>query len=290
MDECDDFLIMSMYKLIANSAENLLLLHPLLRRGGWLVTLLCRVVTWCEELPGGFHDRDHSTCEKPGKSLCFKVLKSKFCFTYRIQFRLVIHLELIGFRLITGLANLHVGVSSEAPCVIHQAKSSLPLSSLNLQLWKPNNLESPTFSSIGSNLLKVCYSILWLYSRCNCGIMNLETHCSIQTNPFCMSLFKAHFSYFLSFNQNKFYLDHDHDPGLLNDDDNGLHLIHWGALTNCGNPGPDYISIHYLFNFGYGSLGHGTLSLSEINEPFIKRVHRTDCLSQITSILWYVKQ
>ena len=129
MDECDDFLIMSMYKLIANSAENLLLLHPLLRRGGWLVTLLCRVVTWCEELPGGFHDRDHSTCKKPGKSLCFKVLKSKFCFTYRIQFRLVIHLELIGFRLITGLANHHVGVSSEAPCVIHQAKSSLPLSS-----------------------------------------------------------------------------------------------------------------------------------------------------------------
>ena len=193
MDECDDFLIMSMYKLIANSAENLLLLHPLLRRGGWLVTLLCRVVTWCEELPGGFHDRDHSTCEKPGKSLCFKVLKSKFCFTYRIQFRLVIHLELIGFRLITGLANLHVGVSSEAPCVIHQAMSSLPLSSLNLQLWKPNNLESPTFSSIGSNLLKVCYSILWLYSRCNCGIMNLETHCSIQTNPFCMSLFKLIF-------------------------------------------------------------------------------------------------
>ena len=63
----------------------------------------------------------------------------------------------------------------------------------HLQFWKPNNLESLTFSSIGSNLLKVCYSILWLYSRCNFGIMNLETHCSIQTNPFCMSLFKLIF-------------------------------------------------------------------------------------------------
>ena len=102
---------------------------------------------------------------------CLKVLKSKFCFTYRIQFRLVIHLELIGFRLITGLANLHVGVSSEAPCVIHQAMSSLPLSSLNLQLWKPNILESPTWNQFTKSTLQHLVALfqmqLWNYEPWN---------------------------------------------------------------------------------------------------------------------------
>ena len=108
---------------------------------------------------------------KPGKSLCFKVLKSTFCLTYKILFKLVIHLELIGFRLITGLANLHVGVSSEAPCVIHQAMSSLPLSSLNLQLWKPNNLESPTWKQFTKSTLQHLVALfqmqLWNYEPWN---------------------------------------------------------------------------------------------------------------------------
>ena len=87
-------------------------------------------------------------------------------FASHVEFILVIHLELIRFRIITGLASLRVGVSSEAPCVdvptpvIHQAKPSLQLSPLNLQLWKTNNVESRTLElCIVSNLLKVCYII-----------------------------------------------------------------------------------------------------------------------------------
>ena len=65
-------------------------------------------------------------------------------------------------------------------------------------------------------------------------------------------------------NQNVFYLYHDHDPDFLVDDDDGLQLIHWGALTSRGHLGPGYISIHYLYNLSIVHRGMAP-SLSEKN-------------------------
>ena len=130
--------------------------------------------------------------------------------------------------IITGQADLHVGVSSKAkaPCVgvatpvIHQAKPSLPL---HCHLWISSSENQTTWNHKLFQVLEVHYSILVALFQMHCGIKNLKLNVqSKQIHFLCLLKLIFH----TSSNQCILHLKGSPRPRSPSNVDDGLKLIH----------------------------------------------------------------